>query len=272
MQNIISAQVRWTERGSVVRNHMRSVLFFTGLVLCALFLLPAVFAGVWSLGTWVGLAAGAVLAVGAHVWPRLTVWTAKKQKKWIPKVILSVFILSVVYTFSLFACMTVGALRAPPEDPSGTVVVLGSKVNGTVPSADLQARIDRAAEYLLEHPSLSVVASGGQGAGEDISEAAAIRDGLIAKGVEPSRIYLEAESSDTEENIAFSKAVMEENGLPEPMLIVTDEYHEFRAWLLAQREGIASYAVPGRTPFYLLPACVARETLAITEQLLLGWV
>ena len=101
------------------------------------------------------------------------------------KVILSVFLLSVIYIFVLFGCMTVGALRVPPEEPLGTVVVLGSKVNGTVPSADLQARIDRAAEYLLEHPSLSVVASGGQGAGENISEAAAIRDGLIAQGVDP---------------------------------------------------------------------------------------
>ena len=272
MQNIISAQVRRTERGGVMRNRARSVLFFIGLALCALFLLPAVFAGVWSLGTWVGLAGGAILAVGAHVWLRLTAWATQKRRKWIPKVILSVFLLSVIYIFVLFGCMTVGALRVPPEESLGTVVVLGSKVNGTVPSADLQARIDRAAEYLLEHPSLSVVASGGQGAGENISEAAAIRDGLIAQGVDPSRIYLEANSSDTEENIAFSKAVMEENNLPEPMLIVTDEYHEFRAWLLAQREGISSYAVPGSTPFYLLPACVARETLAITEQLLLGWV
>ena len=60
--------------------------------------------------------------------------------------------------------------------------------------------------------------SGGQGAGENISEAAAIRDGLIAQGVDPSRIYLEADSSDTEENIAFSKAVMEENNLPGEVL------------------------------------------------------
>lgn len=250
----------------------RKIIFFFGMALCILFLLPALFAGVWSLGTWVGFGTGAVLAAGAHSWPRLTSWAAKKGKKWIPKVIFSVFILFVIYAASLLACMAVGALRAPPEEPAGTVVVLGSKVNGTVPSADLQARIDRAASYLLEHPSLSVVASGGQGAGESISEAAAIRDGLIAQGVEPSRIYLEAESSDTEENIAFTKAVMEEHDLPEPLLIVTDEYHEFRAWLLAQREGVSSYAVPGRTPFYLLPACVAREMLAITEQLLLGWL
>ena len=63
---------------------------------------------------------------------------------------------------------------------------------------------------------------------------------------------------------------MEENGLPEPMLIVTDEYHEFRANTLASRAGITSYAVPGQTPFYLLPACAARELLALTKLFVLG--
>lgn len=168
--------------------------------------------------------------------------------------------------------MVFGALQAPPGDPEGTVMVLGSKVNGTTPSADLQARIDRAADYLLEHPDLSVVASGGQGAGEEISEAEAIRDGLIAQGVESSRIYLEDQSSDTEENIAFTLQVMEESSLSEPLLIVTDEYHEFRANLIAQHAGAESYAVSGATPFYLLPACVAREVLALTKQLFFVWL
>ena len=90
--------------------------------------------------------------------------------------------------------------------------------------------------------------------------------------MEASRIYLEDQSSDTQENIAFSREVMQENGLPEPMLIVTDEYHEFRANLLAEQTGIESLAVPGATPFYLLPACVAREVLALTKLLFFSWL
>ena len=43
-----------------------------GLLVTALYLIPAVLFGVWSLGTWVGLAAGRLTAVGARWWPQLT--------------------------------------------------------------------------------------------------------------------------------------------------------------------------------------------------------
>ena len=248
---------------------MRKFVFWAGAAICAVYLLAAVLFGVWSLGTWVGLAAGGVLIAGARLWPRLRAVCGTRGRLWIPPALLAALGAAVLYALVLFGCMAAGAANAPPQ-AEGTVVVLGSKVNGTVPSADLQARINRAAAYLLEHPELSVVASGGQGAGEEISEAEAIRDGLVALGVDSARIYLEDASFDTEENIAFSKAVMEENGLPEPMLIVTDEYHEFRANTLASRAGITSYAVPGQTPFYLLPACAARELLALTKLFVLG--
>ena len=243
-----------------------------GLLVTALYLIPAVLFGVWSLGTWVGLAAGLLTAVGARWWPQLTSFCRRHRLRWLQLGSLWLFVLFLAYSLVLCGLMVSGALRAPPQEAQGTVVVLGSKVNGSVPSADLQARINRAAAYLLEHPELPVVASGGQGAGEDVSEAEAIREGLIAQGVEASRIYLEDQSSDTQENIAFSREVMRENGLPEPMLIVTDEYHEFRANLLAEQTGIESLAVPGATPFYLLPACVAREVLALTKLLFFSWM
>ena len=135
---------------------IRGVVLAAGLVLCAVYLLPAVFFGVWSLGTWVGLAAGAVMAIGAKQWPAITEFCRKRRIRWLPGGILTVSVVLVFYSLALCGCMVFGALQAPPEDPEGTVVVLGSKVNGTTPSADLQARMDRAADYLLEHPDLAV--------------------------------------------------------------------------------------------------------------------
>lgn len=247
---------------------LHGLVLWGAVAVCAVFLFCALLFRVWSLGTWAGLAASGLVAAAAARWPH---WRARYTVGWKKRFLsglFALFILFVIYSAALIGCMTAGALRIAPEGQTGTVVVLGSKVNGETPSADLQARIDRAARYLLEHPECPVIASGGQGAGERISEAEAIRTGLIAQGVEADRIYLEDRSSSTAENIAFSKEVVEANNLPETMLFVTDEYHEFRAWRLAERAGVESWAIPGRTPLYLLPACVAREMLAITGMFL----
>ena len=59
------------------------------------------------------------------------------------------------------------------------IIVLGSKVNGTKPSYSLQYRIDKAAEYLKSHEKTIAIVSGGKGKGEDISEALAMKNGLM---------------------------------------------------------------------------------------------
>lgn len=246
------------------RTVIRGVLLALGGAGVLWFLFPAAF-GVWNVGSLFGTAGCAVLLALGAAWPQCLAFWRKTRKKKILYGILPIFILSVLWFSALTVGMAVGAARQPPAGTEGAVVVLGSKVNGTTPSADLAARIDRAAEYLLANPGLKAVASGGQGAGEDISEAQAIRDGLVQRGVEPERIFLEDASKNTEENLAFSAEVIREEGLPPVMLIVTDEYHEFRAWRIASRLGIESYAVSSSTPWYIFSACYGRELLALTK-------
>ena len=68
----------------------------------------------------------------------------------------------------------------------------------------LARRLDAALAYLEENPKAYVVVSGGQGAGEDISEAEAMRRYLAARGIEESRILMEDKSMSTLENFLFS--------------------------------------------------------------------
>lgn len=143
------------------------------------------------------------------------------------------------------------------------MIVLGAKVNGTEPSLSLKNRIDAAAQYLLNHEKTIVIVSGGQGPDEDISEAEAMRKGLVAIGIDETRIILEDQSTSTYENMQFSKKLIPQ-GL-ETGLLVTNDYHLYRAGLMAKKEGLSVKGLPAKTPEAVILFSYAREYLAITK-------
>ena len=87
------------------------------------------------------------------------------------------------------------------------LIILGAHVNGRVPSDSLERRIRKAEQYLKSHPMTKVIVSGGQGKGEDITEAEAMEIYLWEHGIEKERILKEAASTTTKENLRFSKAL-----------------------------------------------------------------
>ena len=93
--------------------------------------------------------------------------------------------------------LVMGKMKARPGPEAGTVIVLGCQVRGQTPSLLLSYRIRAAADYLNEHPETKVIVSGGQGSGENISEAECMRRALIARGVAEDRILLEDRSRTT---------------------------------------------------------------------------
>lgn len=177
--------------------------------------------------------------------------------------------LAICLCWGIFAtgCMAFGARSVPPTQ--ATVVVLGCQVKGDVPSLSLQRRIEAAYSYLEKNPQSTCIASGGQGGGENISEAEAIRNALVEMGIAPERILLEDKSVSTEENIKFSLEIINKNNLNKDLAIVTDGYHQFRARLLAKRMDIEAYAVRAKTPWYIFSAYYARELLAITKEIII---
>lgn len=162
------------------------------------------------------------------------------------------------------ACM-VGAC-AKPASEDATAVVLGCRVYGERASLSLVERLEAAYEYLSRHPEAKCVVSGGQGPGEDISEAECMYRFLVNKGIAPERIYKEDLSTSTEENIAFSKAVIAEEGLPEEIVIVTNEYHIYRAGMIADENALKWGAKPAQTAYWLFPTYYVRELYAILAE------
>ena len=154
--------------------------------------------------------------------------------------------------------------------PVDAVIVLGAGVNGETPSAALWSRIRAAEDYLEIHPDVPVVLSGGQGAGEAISEAEAMRRALWKEDrAENARLLLEERSTNTAENFRFSKALLEEWGLDTgtaTIAVVTNDFHCFRAHMIAQKQGLRTIDVPAELPWWWLTAnYYLREAFAVVK-------
>ena len=154
--------------------------------------------------------------------------------------------------------------------PVDAVIVLGAGVNGETPSAALWSRIRAAEDYLEIHPDVPVVLSGGQGAGEAISEAEAMRRALWKEDrAENARLLLEERSTNTAENFRYSKELLEQRGLDTEtavIAVVTNDFHCFRARMIAQREGLHTISVPAELPWWWLTAnYYLREAFAVVK-------
>jgi uncharacterized SAM-binding protein YcdF (DUF218 family) len=143
------------------------------------------------------------------------------------------------------------------------IIILGARVKGEIPSLALQYRIDAAANYMKKNKETIAIASGGQGPGEDITEAEAIKKGLLVHGISSNRIILEDKSTDTVENIRFSKKLIPD--LLETGLLVTNDYHLYRAKSIAKDQGLNLQGIPAETPTIAIPKSYLREYLAITK-------
>lgn len=178
---------------------------------------------------------------------------------------------------SLAAAITAGFIvsAAHPKDiPScDYVVVLGAGVRGTTPSLSLQERINAAYDYLTAHPNAVAILSGGQGSGEQITEAACMYRELTGMGIESHRLILEENSTSTLENLRFSLDAAEAatGTRPTKVGIVSSEYHIFRATLFAKTLGLESVGIPAKTTWFSLRLnYYLREIVAVWKYLVLG--
>ena len=89
-------------------------------------------------------------------------------------------------------------------DELSTIIILGACVKGKKITGALQKRLDKGVEYLLAHDNTKVIVSGGQGKGEEVTEAFAMKSYLVDKGIDEKRIIMEEKSRSTEENLKYS--------------------------------------------------------------------
>lgn len=163
--------------------------------------------------------------------------------------------------------------RTDTDPESQYVIVLGAGVNGKTPSRSLQERLNAAIAYLNQYPNSICIVSGGQGSGEDITEAQCMEDYLLANGIVQTQIWQEPRATNTRENLAFSlQLIQEKTGLcPQEVTVITSEYHLLRAKRYAEACGVQAkgYAAKTEIVSYWLVAFL-REIPGIWKQLLGG--
>lgn len=164
------------------------------------------------------------------------------------------------------------AVAAMDEGKPQTVIVLGCMVLDGEPSPMLAIRLQKAKEYLDAHPDAVCIVTGGKGSNEEISEAECMRRYLTGNGIDESRIYTEDKSVDTTENIRFSKEIIDAEGLPKDVVIVSECYHIYRGVRQAKLNGLRAYGIyPDPAPVLItMPSYWVREIFALSRDLFLA--
>lgn len=140
------------------------------------------------------------------------------------------------------------------------IVVLGSGIfNDKVPPL-LQGRIRKGIQMQKYNPNAFLILSGGQGPGESVPEGKAMKKWALANGADPDRTLSEEESSNTKENLEYSRKLF-----PKPngkTAIVSTYYHLFRALLLSKKMNLNALGYGSRTKFYFTINAFLREYIA----------
>jgi uncharacterized SAM-binding protein YcdF (DUF218 family) len=118
-----------------------------------------------------------------------------------------------------------------------TILILGAAVRQNGPSPTLRRRTAHAATLWHAQPDAQIIACGGLGAYPP-TEAAAMRDLLVAVGVRDGAITLEDQSTNTLENIRNGAQLARFDTI----IIVTDRYHARRALMVARHLGLNARA------------------------------
>lgn len=154
-----------------------------------------------------------------------------------------------------------------PMANADAVIILGAGLNGDQVSQTLAYRLDTAIEYYEENGQPVMVVSGGQGSNELVPEAEAMCAYLVAHGVNPNHIIQENQSHNTRQNFEYSKVLLDNHfaGQDYRIVYVTNQFHTFRAGLLAEKTGFTADGLGAPSTPYLLPNQYFREYFSLIK-------
>lgn len=175
----------------------------------------------------------------------------------------------VLFLVILGSIVSEAGKKAKPD--ADYVIVLGAHVYGKRMSTNLKYRIEAAYEYLEKNPSTKVVLSGGQGSGEEITEAEAMRLFLKDRGISEDRILIDETSTNTEENLRNSLGLIGDK--EQRVVIVSNDFHIYRAKGIARKQGYENVeGIGSRTVIYTMPNCYVREVAAVLKYKICGQI
>lgn len=146
--------------------------------------------------------------------------------------------------------------KRPPSDATHQLIILGAGIFTEEVTPMLKSRLDAALHLQTLHSNtFQFIVSGGQGPDEPISEALAMQRYLISRGVPSSHIIMEDQSTNTVENLVYSK-----KHFKNPRgICVTSEFHVLRALKIAQRQGLTLVGFGAPSPLHLRARALIKD-------------
>ena len=165
--------------------------------------------------------------------------------------------------------LVVSGLHAAAPAGMDYLVVLGARVDPDGPSPALNRRLNCVMSVIDDHPDAVIIATGGQGADEPMTEAQCIRDELVKRGVDAGRIILEDRSTSTVENLRNAMALMDDPAAR--VGVITNNYHVWRALRIARKVGLTNaHGIAAKYTGYTKFHYMIREAIGITVDFLRG--
>ena len=165
------------------------------------------------------------------------------------KTALLLITLLILLNFILAAFSIVRYGETDEKTHCDAAIVLGAGTWDGEVSAVYRERINHGI-WLYENGYVDyLILTGGMGEGNRISDAEAAKGYAISQAVPEDAILIEEKSTITEENLAFSKEIMDAHDL-HTAIIVSDPLHMKRAMVMAEDYGLTAFSSPTPTTMY----------------------
>ena len=195
----------------------------------------------------------------------------QRHELWFPMPVYVGIVVLVGYFTFLFISFLISSLLFnlnKPKLDQDYIIILGCGLLYDKPSPLLMQRIDAGYRFYKRQQKYNAhlpmfIVSGGQGPDEKLAEAVVMKMELLEKGIPEERILVEDHSRTTYENLLFSKELMKQDQKKVRCVIVTHNYHLFRAGIYARKVGLRrADGVGAPTVSYYLPNAFLREFIA----------
>ena len=157
------------------------------------------------------------------------------------------FIIIWVTIYDMFIIYQYG--KTDEKQKSDVAIILGAETDKNGVSPVYAERINHGIWLYENHYVDYIIVTGGKSKETELSDAYIAKRYAVFKGIPENVIYTEEQSEITQENIEYSKKIMESNNW-DTCIIVSDPMHMKRAMLMAKDYKLQALSSPTQTTRY----------------------
>lgn len=149
------------------------------------------------------------------------------------KIIIIIFLAVMLFFYAGLQATVILYPSFASVQKADAAMVLGYALkDGLVPDSWSESRLQKGIDLYKSGYVKKIVISGGQGSKDKIPVSVAMKKWIVDKGIPESDVLTEEKAHSTVENFELSKNIFETNGF-ENIIVVTNEFHYFRSYLIA---------------------------------------